>query len=104
MRLCWAADEDEARETAFRLWRHSGLGGTINQELPRPSDFDAVAESVTLEMATAEVPCGPDPEPVLEQIRTWEKVGFDHIALHQIGPDQEGFFRFWKETLEPKLA
>jgi coenzyme F420-dependent glucose-6-phosphate dehydrogenase len=104
VRLCWAADEDEAKETAFRLWRHSGLGGTINQELPRPSDFDAVAESVTPEMATADVPCGPDPEPVLEQIRTWEKAGFDHIAIHQIGPDQEGFFRFWKETLEPKLA
>ena len=104
VRLCWAADEDEARETAFRLWRHSGLGGTINQELPRPSDFDAVAESVTLEMATTEVPCGPDPEPVLEQIRNWEQAGFDHIALHQIGPDQQGFFRFWKQTLEPKLG
>ena len=104
VRLCWAADEDEAKKTAFRLWRHSGLGGTINQELPRPSDFDAVAEGVTLEMATADVPCGPDPEPVLEQIRTWEKAGFDHIAIHQIGPDQEGFFRFWKEALEPKLA
>jgi coenzyme F420-dependent glucose-6-phosphate dehydrogenase len=104
VRLCWATDEDEAKETAFRLWRHTGLGGTINQELPRPSDFDAVAESVTREMATADLPYGSDPEPVLEQIRTWEKAGFDHIAIHQIGPDQEGFFRFWKETLEPKLG
>ena len=45
VRRHWAADEDEAKETVFRLWRHSGLGGTINQELPRPSDFDAVAET-----------------------------------------------------------
>ena len=66
VRLCWAADEDEAKETAYRLWRHTGLGGTISQELPRPSDFDAVAESVTLEMAAEGVPCGPDPEPVLD--------------------------------------
>jgi G6PDH family F420-dependent oxidoreductase len=104
LRLCWAADEEEAKETAFRLWRHSGLGGTISQELPRPSDFDAVAESVTIEMATAEVPCGPDPEPVLEQIRTWEQAGFDHIAIHQIGPDQEAFFRFWEQELQPTLG
>jgi G6PDH family F420-dependent oxidoreductase len=104
VRLCWAGDEEEARETAFRLWRHSGLGGTISQELPRPSDFDAVAESVTIEMATAEVPCGPDPEPVFEQIRKWERAGFDHIAIHQIGPDQEGFFRFWAQELQPRLA
>ena len=104
VRLCWAEDADEARETAFRLWRHSGLGGTLSQELPRPSDFDAVAQSVTEEMATEGVPCGPDPEPVLELVREWEQAGFDHIALHQIGPDQEGFVRFWEGELRPRLT
>jgi coenzyme F420-dependent glucose-6-phosphate dehydrogenase len=104
VRLCWAEDADEARETAFRLWRHTGLGGTINQELPRPSDFDAVAESVTKEMATAGLPCGPDPQPVLEEIRKWEQAGFDRISLHQVGPDQEGFFRFWKDEMQPRLG
>ena len=104
VRLCWAEDEEEARETVFRLWRHSGLGGTINQELPRPSDFDAVAESVTKELATDGVPCGPDPEPVLAEIRKWERAGFDRISLHQVGPDQEGFFRFWERELRPRLS
>jgi G6PDH family F420-dependent oxidoreductase len=104
VRLCWADDAEEARETAFRLWRHSGLGGTITQELPRPSDFDAVSESVTKEMATGSVPCGPDPEPVVELVREWEQAGFDHVALHQIGSDQEGFFRFWERELRPRLT
>src|ERR687897_1600261 len=104
VRLCWAEDEEEAKETAFRLWRHTGLGGTINQELPRPSDFDAAAESVTAEMATESVPCGPDPEPVLEEIRKWEAAGFDRIALHQVGPDQAGFFDFWERELKPNLT
>jgi coenzyme F420-dependent glucose-6-phosphate dehydrogenase len=104
VRICWAEDEDEAKETAFRLWRHSGLGGTINQELPRPSDFDAVAESVTKEMATDGVPCGPDPAPVLEEVEKWTKAGFDRIAIHQIGGDQAGFFRFWERELRPKLG
>ena len=104
VRLCWAEDAEEAKETAFRLWRHSGLGGTINQELPRPSDFDAVAESVTKEMATEGIPCGPDPEPVLTEVEKWTKAGFDRIALHQVGPDQEGFFRFWQDELQPRLG
>jgi coenzyme F420-dependent glucose-6-phosphate dehydrogenase len=104
VRLCWAEDENEAKETAFRLWRHTGLGGTINQELPKPSDFDAVAESVTKEMATGSLPCGSDPEPVLEEIRSWEQAGFDRIALHQVGPDQEGFFRFWQDEIQPRLG
>ena len=104
VRLCWAEDAEEAKETAFRLWRHSGLGGTINQELPRPSDFDAVAESVTQEMATEGIPCGPDPEPVLAEVEKWTKAGFDRIAFHQVGPDQEGFFRFWQDELQPRLG
>jgi G6PDH family F420-dependent oxidoreductase len=104
VRLCWAESEEEARKTTFELWRHSGLGGTINQELPRPSDFDAVAESVTLEMASEGVPCGPDPEPVVEAVKEWERAGFDRIALHQVGPDQEGFFRFWERELAPRLS
>jgi hypothetical protein len=37
-------------------------------------------------------------------VRTWEAAGFDHIALHQIGPDQEGFFRFWERELRPRLT
>jgi G6PDH family F420-dependent oxidoreductase len=104
VRICWAENEEEAKQTVFRLWRHSGLGGTINQELPRPSDFDAVAESVTLEMAAEGVPCGPDPEPVVELVRSWEQAGFDRIALHQVGPDQDGFFRFWEQEVRPRLA
>ena len=104
VRLCWAEDAEEAKQTACRLWRHSGLGGTLSQELPRPSDFDAVAESVTPEMATEGVPCGSDPEPVVELVRAWEGAGFDHVALHQIGPDQAGFFRFWEQELRPRLT
>ena len=104
VRLCWAEAEDEAKQTAFELWRHTGLGGTVNQELPRPSDFDAIAESVTLEMATKDLPCGPDPAPVVEQVHEWEQAGFDHISFHQIGPDQEGFFRFWEQELRPRLT
>ena len=104
IRLCWAESEDEAKRTVFDLWRHSGLEGTLNQELPRPSDFDAVAESVTLEMAIEGVPCGPDPEPVLALAREWEDAGFDQICLHQVGSDQEGFFRFWERELRPKLG
>ena len=103
VRLCWAEDAGAAKETVHELWRHSGLGGTLNQELPRPSDFDAAAESVSVEQATADVPCGPDSEPVLEAIRAWERTGFDRIALHQVGPDQEGFFRFFERELQPQL-
>ena len=66
--------------------------------------FEAAAATVTIEQATENVPCGPDPGPVLEAVRTWEEAGFDHIALHQVGPDQEGFFHFWEQELLQTLT
>jgi coenzyme F420-dependent glucose-6-phosphate dehydrogenase len=32
------------------------------------------------------------------------EAGYTHVYFHQIGPDQDGFFRFWKDGLEPKLS
>ena len=104
VKLCWAEDEQEAKKLVHELWPTSALGGTQGQELPRPSDFESAVEDLQEEQTVAGTPCGPDPEPVLEQIRTWEQAGFDHIALHQVGPDQDGFLRFWREELQPRLG
>jgi coenzyme F420-dependent glucose-6-phosphate dehydrogenase len=104
VKLCWAESEEEAKKLVHELWPTSALAGTQGQELPRPSDFEAAVENLTEEQTTAETPCGPDPEPVLVAIRKWEDAGFDHIALHQVGPDQEGFLRFWREELQPRLG
>jgi hypothetical protein len=32
------------------------------------------------------------------------KVGYTHVYFHQIGPDQAGFFRFWRDELAPNLG
>jgi len=49
------------------------------------------------------VPRGPDVEPVIESVRTFFNAGYDHLYFHQIGPDQDGFFRFWTD-LQSALA
>jgi hypothetical protein len=48
--------------------------------------------------------CGPDPERILDAIREYGDAGFDHVYLHQVGPEQEGFFRFFEQELRPKLG
>ena len=30
--------------------------------------------------------------------------GYDHVYLHQIGPDQKGFKRFFENELSPSLG
>ena len=45
-----------------------------------------------------------DVGPVVESVRTYLDAGYDHLYFHQVGPDQEGFFRFWESELAPALA
>jgi hypothetical protein len=49
------------------------------------------------------VACGPDPERHLAAVRRFLEAGFDHVAVVQAGPNQDGFLRFWREELRPRL-
>jgi hypothetical protein len=49
------------------------------------------------------VVCGPDPEPHAAAIRSFGEAGFDQVTIHQVGPDQEGFFRFFDRELRPLI-
>ena len=50
------------------------------------------------------IPCGPDPEVHLAGIREYLDAGFDHVYVHQVGPDQEGFLDFVATELLPALG
>jgi G6PDH family F420-dependent oxidoreductase len=97
--VCYARSERAARRTAHEWWPQTGLEGDLTWEVKVPS----LCQSVTAEQVTAHMPCGPDPAPFVRAIRKYAAVGYDHIYLHQIGPDQEGFFRFFEREIAPKL-
>ena len=97
--VCWAADEAAARRTAFEWWPNAALKGPLGQELPLPSDFEEAATMVTEDDVAAAVVCGPDVERYVDAIGEFEKAGFDHVYLHQVGPDQDGFLSFCNELL-----
>jgi G6PDH family F420-dependent oxidoreductase len=100
--VCWAESEEAGRNTIAEVWPNAGLPGDLSQELATPILFEQACELVRPEDLES-LPAGPDPEPYLESIREYAQAGFTHIYLHQIGRDQEGFFRFWREQLEPRL-
>jgi coenzyme F420-dependent glucose-6-phosphate dehydrogenase len=100
---CWAGSEEEGAKTACEIWPNATLGGDLGYELPLPSHIEEATKDVTPEDIAEAIPCGPDPDRWLEDIRTYERAGYTHIYFHQIGYDQDGFFRFWSEELAPKL-
>jgi coenzyme F420-dependent glucose-6-phosphate dehydrogenase len=93
--VCWAKTEREARQTAYEWWPNAGLRGTLSQELPLPSHFEAAAQMVTEEDVAEVVVCGPDLDAHLAGIERFAEAGFDHVYVHQVGPDQAGFIDFY---------
>jgi coenzyme F420-dependent glucose-6-phosphate dehydrogenase len=101
--VCWAADEDSARKTALEWWPNLAVPGQLAQELPLPSHFEQAATLLRDEDIEM-IPLGPDPEQHLASIRKYFDAGYDHVYVHQIGPDQEGFFSFYEREVLPKLG
>jgi hypothetical protein len=103
VQVCWASDEQQARRTALEWFPNIALPGELGQELPQPAHFEQAVELVGEDDLAEIVACGPDPERHLEMIGRFERAGFDHIYVHQIGPDQEGFLRFYRDEIIPRL-
>ena len=95
--------EEEARRTAHEIWPNGGLQGALSQELPLPEHFEQAAEMVTEDDVAESVVCGPDPERHKEQIREFEAAGYDHVYVHQVGPDQQGFLDFYAREILPEF-
>jgi G6PDH family F420-dependent oxidoreductase len=101
--VCYAESEAEAKKTAREVWPNGGLEGPLGQELAIPEHYEAAAQLVSEDDVAETVICGPDPERHLEAIREHEQAGFTHVYVHQVGPDQESFFRFYADKILPEL-
>jgi G6PDH family F420-dependent oxidoreductase len=103
LKVCWDEDAARARRTVHRLWANEGLPGELAQILPTPEHFEQAVELVDEDTAVSGTPCGPDLDGHLEAIRAYERAGFDELYVNQIGPEQEGFFRTYREQVLPGL-
>jgi G6PDH family F420-dependent oxidoreductase len=102
MPICFDTDQDAAVQRAHALFRWFGFGWKVNAELPGPIGFDAAAQFVRPEDVSGSIPCGDDVDAILEGAREYADAGFTHLALVQIGGDQQAPFIEWTEkTLLP---
>jgi G6PDH family F420-dependent oxidoreductase len=102
LHVCWAESPEQARRTAYQWWPNAVLGG-IAADMRLPRDFEEVALLVSEKDVARAVVCGPDPDAHVAAIRRYADAGFDNVYLHQIGPEQDGFFSFFERELLPRL-
>ena len=100
--LSWHPDEAKGKEQALDQFRFGQPGWKVMAELPNPINFAAATETVTAAHMAEMMPCGPDPERHAAALRAYVDAGYEHIAVVQVGDDQEGFLRFWQQEPAPR--
>ncbi|HWD84226.1 MAG TPA: TIGR03557 family F420-dependent LLM class oxidoreductase [Solirubrobacteraceae bacterium] len=103
LKVCFGPDEAEAKRTVHRLWANEALPGELAQILPTPAHFEQASQIVSEEMASEDVPCGPDIDKHLEAIQAYADAGFDELYVNQIGPDQDAFFEAYEAEVVPRF-
>jgi G6PDH family F420-dependent oxidoreductase len=101
-KVCFMADEEDARRTAHRLWPNQGLPGELAQVLPTPRHFEQACELVTPEQLKA--PVGPDLERHVASLQQYADAGVDELFVQQIGPEQDAFFGEWAREVLPRFG
>ncbi len=97
-------DRDKAMARAHEQFRWFGGGWKVNAELPGPAGFAGASQFVRPDDVAAQVPCGNDVDEFVEKIRPFVGAGFTHVALVQIGGEQQmGFIEWAQESLLPSL-
>jgi len=103
MTVCWAPSAEEARRTVHRIWPNAGLQGQLSQELRTVTLFEQATKSLSEAQTTEHIVRGPDAQSHIAMIQKYIDAGYDHIYIHQVGPDQEGFFRFYEREVLPQF-
>ncbi|MGY1809864.1 LLM class F420-dependent oxidoreductase [Blastococcus sp. SYSU D00669] len=102
MPVCYDTDRDAAVKRAHSLFRWFGLGWKVNAELPGPTAFDSASQFVREEDVAESIPCGDDVDAVIEAAKAYADAGFTHLALVQIGGDEQQPYLEWtRSTLLP---
>jgi coenzyme F420-dependent glucose-6-phosphate dehydrogenase len=101
--VCWGPDKEAALDTAMTWWPTAAVEGELMQELALPRHFEQASLMVTKDQLRKAVVCGPDVTPYLEAIDAYAAAGYDHVFIHQVGPDQEKGLHFLAEEVLPEL-
>ncbi|WP_265110970.1 TIGR03557 family F420-dependent LLM class oxidoreductase [Halosolutus halophilus] len=101
---CYAETEAKAIDTILEYWPNGSIPGELGQELSTPAHFEQAAQLVDREdVAEAGTTTDPDPQAHIDSIEQAIDVGYDHVYVHQIGPEQELALQFYEEEVLPSF-
>lgn len=97
-------DPDPARALAnTRFWAPLSLTADDKHSLTSPEEFEAAADALPIEQVARRWIVTPDPQHVVDAVKVYTDLGFDHLLLHGPGEDQERFLEVLARDVLPGL-
>lgn len=101
--VSWAPTDDEAMALAHDQWRGNVFAPPVCWDLETVEHFDEVGDQVTPEQVREVVLVSSDLAQHAAWLAGFAELGFDEIAVHHVGREQEAFVHAYGEHVLPQL-
>lgn len=97
---------DTDRETALentRFWSPLALSKEQKHDITDPIEMERAADALPIEQIASRWIVGSDPDEIVEQVKQYTDIGFNHLVFHAPGHDQRRFLGLFEKNLAPRL-
>ena len=102
IKLSWDPDPQAALENT-RFWAPLSLTAEQKHSIHSPAEMEAAADELPIEQVAKRWIVASKADAVVEAVRFYTDLGFDHLVFHAPGDDQERFLRTFAEQVLPGL-
>jgi coenzyme F420-dependent glucose-6-phosphate dehydrogenase len=102
MKISWDPDAERALENT-RFWAPLSLSAEEKLSISSPAEMEAHADALPIERIAKRWIVSSDPAEIVEAVRDYTDLGFDHLVVHAPGHDQERFLRTFADAVVPGL-
>jgi coenzyme F420-dependent glucose-6-phosphate dehydrogenase len=102
MKVSFDTDQDRALNDT-RFWGALALKPEEKMNVEDPLEMERLADALPVERAASRWIVGTDPQTIVNRIRPYVELGFNHLVFHAPGPDQARFLNLFAKDVVPLL-
>ncbi|NVK35900.1 MAG: glucose-6-phosphate dehydrogenase (coenzyme-F420) [Rhodobacteraceae bacterium] len=102
IKLSFDTDVARAKEDT-RFWGALALTPDQKMTVEDPLEMEKLADSLSSDQTASRWIVTADPEEVVEKVRPYAELGFNHLVFHAPGPDQPRFLEQFSKEVAPRL-
>lgn len=101
--VSWARTDEEALQEAHQQWAANMIGGEVNWDLRRPSDFDLATRFVRPEDVRGSILTSSSLQRHVDWLSEAAEVGVDELQIHVVGKNQDAVIEAYGNDVLPQL-